>query len=182
MDAWIDEPITAAGWWALAEGEASTEAERETSVLGVTTMLAGAEPQGAVLGSTATVDRSHLIENAEYGMPMFDAVAHRFTVRLYQGANYSAERVAAVEALLERERPAHTEHHICRVDPGIAIGIGVRLGIDTVIGGDPPPARLDEQAVLGDGFLLSGTPPGRIGQPGGIGVTTRLGSASVQDE
>jgi hypothetical protein len=151
-------------------------------VLGVTTMLAAAEPQGAVLGSTATVDRSHLIESADYGMPLFDAVAHRFTVRLYQGAAFSAERMAAVEAFLERERPAHTEYRICRVDPGIAIGIGGRVGIDTVVGGDPAPSRLDEQAVLGKGFLLGGDPPGRIGQPGGIGVTTRLGSASVQDE
>ncbi|ANZ28481.1 hypothetical protein A4U64_26685 (plasmid) [Rhodococcus sp. WB1] len=182
VDVWIDEPITAAGWWALAAGEASPDAERETSVLGVTTRLAAAEPQGAVLGSTATVDRAHLIENDKYGMPLFDEVAHRFTVRVYQGANYSAERLAAVEAVLQRECPAHTEYQICRVDPGFPIGKGNRLGIDTIVRGQLPPAPLGEQAVLGDRFVLGGAPPGRIGQPGGIGVSTRLGSASVRDQ
>ena len=176
----IEEPIVAAAWWALAGDEDNPGAERETSVLGVTTMLAAAEPQGAVLGSTATVDRSHLIENAEYGMPLFDAVAHRFTVRVHRGAVYSPQRLAAVEAVLERERPAHTEYAICVVDPGLAVGTG-RIGIDTVLAGDPPPARLDGAAVLGGGFVLGGDPPGRIGQRGGIGVATRLGSAAVRD-
>ncbi|BDU01028.1 MULTISPECIES: phage tail protein [Nocardia] len=180
VDAWIEEPIVTGAWWALAAGETSPAAERETSVLGVTTMLAAAEPQGAVLGSTATVDRSHLIDNAEYGMPLFDTVAHRFTVRLYQGANYSAERAAAVEALLERERPAHTDYVICRVDPGLAVGTA-RVGIDTVIGGDAPPARLDGEAVLGAGFVLGGAPPGRIGESSQLGVTTLLGSGSLRD-
>jgi phage tail-like protein len=178
VDVGIEEP--AAAWWALASGEDDPSAERETSVLGVTTMLAAAEPQGAVLGSTATVDRSHLIENAEYGMPLFDAVAHRFTVRVYRGATYSPDRLAAVEAVVERERPAHTEYAICAVDPGLPIGTG-RIGIDTVLAGDPPPTRLDGAAVLGDRFVLGGEPPGRIGQRGGIGVATRLGSAAVRD-
>jgi phage tail-like protein len=182
VDVWIDEPITAAGWWALAAGEESPDVERETSVLGVTTRLAAAEPQGGVLGSTATVDRSQLIENDEYGMPLFDDGAHRFTVRVYQGANYGPERLAAVEAVLDRERPAHTEYQVCRVDPGFPIGVGNRLGIDTVVRGELPPTPLGAQAVLGDGFVLGGAPPGRIGQPGGIGVSTRLGSASVRDQ
>lgn len=180
IDAWIEEPIVQASWWALAANQASPDAERETSILGVSTMLAAAEPQGAVLGSTATVDRSHLIENAEYGVPLFDSVAHRFTVRLYQGATYSPERLRAIKAVLEREKPAHTEYLVCRVDPGLRIGWG-RIGIDTVIRGEPLPTRLDDDAVLSDGLVLGGTPPGRVGDRSEIGVTTVLGSASVED-
>ena len=177
VDVWIDEPITTAGWWALAAGEASPDAERETAVLGVTTRLAAAEPQGAVLGSTATVDRSQLTADDEYGMPLFDDVAHRFTVLVYQGANYGPEQLAVIEAVLDRERPAHTEYRICRVDPGFPIGVGTRLGIDTVVRGELPPTPLGAQ-LPGDGFVLGGEPAGRIGQPGGIGVSTRLGTAS----
>jgi phage tail-like protein len=181
VDAWIEEPVVQAAWWALAGGEASPDAERETSVLGVTTMLAAAQPQGSVLGSTAIVDGSHLIGGDEYGSPLFATVAHRFTVRLYRGASYSQERMRAVEALLDLEKPAHTEYRVCRIDARFAIGLQARVGIDAIVGGEPTATRLDDNAVLGDTLVLGGEPPGRVGERSQIGVTTLLGSASVQD-
>jgi phage tail-like protein len=181
VDAWIEEPIAQASWWALAGGEASPDAERETSVLGVTTMLAAAQPQGAVVGSTAELDRSHLIGGDEYGTPLFETVAHRFTVRLYRGARYSEERVRSLTALLEREKPAHTEYVICRVDPRLQIGTQSRIGVDAIVGGELPAGRLDDGAALGDALVLGGEPAGRISERSQIGVTTLLGSASVQD-
>jgi phage tail-like protein len=181
VDAVVEEPVLQAAWWALAGGEASPDTERETSVLGVTTMLAAAEPQGAVLGSTAMLDRAHLIGGDEYGAPLFETVAHRFTVRLYQGRTYSEERVRAVQGLLEQERPAHTEYLLCRIDPRLEIGLQSRVGVDAIVGGEPLPARLDQDAVLGDSLVLGGEPPGRIGDRSGIGVTTLLGGAGVGD-
>jgi len=181
VDALVEEPVVQTAWWALAADEASPEAERETSVLGVTTVLAAAEPQGAVLGSTATVDRSNLIEGADYGAPLFEGVAYRFTVRLYQGGTYSEERRRAVEALLDRERPAHTEYLVCRVEPRLAVGMQSRVGVDAIVGGEPLPAGLDGDALLGERFVLGGQAPGRLGEGGGIGVTTLLGGAGVRD-
>jgi phage tail-like protein len=168
-----EEPVAQTAWWALAD-EDGPEAERETSLLGVTTVLAGAEPQGAVVGSTATVDRSHLIEGADYGAPLFEGVAYRFTVRLYQGAGYSEERRRAVEALLERDKPAHTEHLVCRVEPRLTVGMQSRVGVDAIVGGEPLPAGLDGDALLGQRLVLAGRPAGRIGEQGRIGVTTVL--------
>jgi phage tail-like protein len=162
VDALVEEPVVQTAWWALA-GEDGPEAERETSLLGVTTVLAGAEPQGAVLGSTATVDRSHLIEGADYGAPLFEEVAYRFTVRLYQGGSYSEQRRRAVEALLEREQPAHTEHLVCRVEPRLTVGMQSRVGVDAIVGGEPLPTGLDGDAVLGERLVLGGRPAGRVG-------------------
>ncbi|GGO94445.1 phage tail protein [Wenjunlia tyrosinilytica] len=181
VDAWIEEPVVQAAWWALADDAAAPQAQRDTSVLGVTTVLAAAQPQGAVLGSTAVVDGSHLIGGDEFGAPLFETVAHRFTVRVYGGAASREERLRAVAAFLDREKPAHTEYVICPVEPRFAMGSQARIGVDAVVGGEPAPARLDGNAVLGDGLVLGGRPPGQVGERARIGMTTLLGSASVQD-
>ncbi len=181
IDAWIEEPLRQSAWWALAACAESADAERETSVLGVTTMLAATEPQGAVLGSTATVNRSQLITNDDYGVPLFDDVAHRFVVRLYRGAAMSEERLRSVTTLLDRERPAHTDYVVCRVDPRLEVGVQSRIGVDAIVGGAPLPAPLDDDALLGDTLVLGGEPPGRIGERSEIGVTTLLGRAAVGD-
>ena len=146
----------------------------EHSVLGVTTMLAGAEPQGAVVGTTAIVDGSHLITDADHGAPLFDDVAHRFTVLMYRGRSYGAEIRDEVRDVIERERPAHTTYHLCVVEPRLRIGFQARIGVDTVIAGPPSPAVLDEQGGSPGVLVLAGDPPGRIGSESQIGKTTRL--------
>ncbi|MDQ3779337.1 MAG: phage tail protein [Chloroflexota bacterium] len=182
VDVSIEEPIQQAGWWALAADETSPLAEQGTSILGVTTMLVAAEPQGAVLGSTATINRSHLIGNDEYGAPLFEGLAHRFMVRLHQGATASSDRSRAVEALIEREKPAHTDYQLCQIEPRFVAGMQSRIGIDAIVGGDPLPSRFDDDGVaLGVDLVLGGDPPGRIGDRGEIGVTTLLGPAAVGD-
>ncbi len=86
------------------------------------------------------MNRSHLIGNDEYGMPLFDGVAHRFVVRVYEGAALSDERLRALTTVLERERPAHTDYVVCRVAPQFEIGVQARVGIDAIVGGAPLPA------------------------------------------
>ncbi|MCG5212178.1 phage tail protein [Streptosporangium sp. KLBMP 9127] len=181
LDAWIEEPVVQASWWALASGPAGPDAERETSVLGVTTMLAAARPEGSVLGSTATLGGSHLISGEEYGTPLFETVAHRFTVHVYQGAAFSHDRLRAVRDLVDREKPAHTEYQVRVVEPRFVIGVQSRVGADAIVGGPPAEARLDGGAVLGETFVLGGDPPGRVGERARIGEDTVLGSASVHD-
>ena len=147
VDAWIEEPLRQSEWWALAADDASPDAERETSVLGVTTMLAAAEPQGAVLGSTATVNRSHLIGNDEYGVPLFDDVAHRFVVRLYEGAALSDERLRARDGACSNASGRHTRTTSCAASTrSFEIGVQSRIGIDAIVGGAPLPAALDDDA------------------------------------
>jgi phage tail-like protein len=173
LDTRIVEPALGSDLWCLADA-ACPDAEQACSVLGFTTMLVGAEPGGAVLGTTATLDASHLIAEDEYGQPLFTDVAHQFTVQVYRGPGFSASRLTELHELLERERPAHTTYHVCVVDPKMRIGFQSTLGVDTVVAGPPLPSLAGEPGTTVDGFVLGGDPPGRLNSGSRVGQTTRL--------
>jgi phage tail-like protein len=169
VDAQIQEPLQQVSWWALPANESSPPLDAATSVLGFTTMLAPSEPQGAVVGTTAILDASHLIRQEEYGAPLFSEFAHQFSVRLYRGATYSEQKVSQLRALIEREKPAHVLYDLCVVEPQMRVGFQAQLGIDTVVAGAALPTRLGESEIV-----LGGETPGRIGQASHVGQTTRL--------
>jgi len=162
VKAQIFEPVLYLDLWTLGE----------TSTLGVDTMLASAHPQGAVVGTTATLDRSHLISDDQAGAPIFEEVAHQFAVYVYRGEIRTAEKEEEVRRLIERDKPAHTGYQLCIIEPRMRVGFQSRVGIDTVIAGPPTVLRLNQG--LGKQNSLSGIPPGRIGQRSRIGVTTRI--------
>jgi phage tail-like protein len=171
----VDEPIQDTGWWALPAPSRSCRPgapewdDGADSILGFNTVLAAAEPQGAVVGTTAILDRSQLIAEHEFGSTLFDGVAYRFTVRVYPGEVDCPGKLDQVRAVIEREKPAHTLYEICVVTPGLRIGYRSRLGIDTLVGGGPTPSG------LGDGALvLAGSPRGRLGMRSQVGVDTQL--------
>jgi phage tail-like protein len=173
VDVVIEEPIRQTGLWELPADD-STDDELSLSVLGSTTFLARAEPQGAVLATTAVLDGSYLVPQDEYATPLFEDVAHQFTVRLYRGARYSEEAVAATKAVLDEERPAHTTYHVCVVEPALRVGMQARLGIDAIVArGDPEPTLLDDSGAAG--LVLDGPPAARLG------VGTRVGQAHLGD-
>jgi phage tail-like protein len=173
VDVRIEEPIQHAAWWSLASEDATAPLLVEQSLLGFSTMLAEAEPQGAVVGSSALLDGSHLITNAEYGAPLFEDLAHRFGVLMYRGSGFSAAKRDEVLALIDRERPAHTDYHLCLVEPHMRVGYQARVGVDSIIAGPPGPTTLEDPDAAG-GLVLGGDLPGRIGENGRIGQTTRL--------
>jgi hypothetical protein len=149
--------------------DAGTWVEGEGAILGFNTVLASAEPQGAVVGTTATLDRSQLIAQNEYGTPLFEDVAYRFTVAVYPGDVTCAGKLDQVRAILDREKPAHTLYDLCVIVPGLRIGYQARLGVDTLLGGEPVPGRLGETALV-----LGGEARGQVGVSSRVGVTTRL--------
>jgi phage tail-like protein len=172
VDALIEEPITHAGWWALAEG-VEAEAGTSTSCLGFTTRLAAGPADGAVLGSTALLDRSYVIDAGDLGAPLFDALAHRVTVRLYRGQVTGPAALERLVQVLEREKPAHVAYQLCVTEPRMRIGFQALLGIDTVVAGPAEPSRLGDPPPSG-GLVLGGDPPGRMGVGSRVGQTTRL--------
>jgi phage tail-like protein len=180
-DVRIEEPILHASWWSLAGDETSPALEAGTSILGVTTTLVPAEAQGAVVGTTAVLDASRLITQEEFGVPLFEDVAHQFTVQLYRGQSYSNKKRDDVRAILDREKPAHTTYHLCVIEPRMRVGVQARIGIDAIVAGPPSPTPLGQplQAV-GEALVLGGDPPGRIGESSRIGLTTRLGLGAVE--
>jgi phage tail-like protein len=179
----VEEPVLTAAWWSLPVeaaacscGQVSYAKEKtwtstETSVLGVSTMLASAQPQGAVLGTTATLDYSHLITNEEFGAPLFESVAHQFSVQVYRSQLHCADTLAELRGIVESEKPAHTDYHLCIIEPRMRVGFQSRVGIDAVIGGPPMQTRLGEGSEL----VLGGEPPGQIGENSRLGMTTRVG-------
>jgi phage tail-like protein len=179
VEARIEEAILQAAWWSLAADETAAGLDAQNSILGYTTMLAPAEAQGAVVGTTAVLDHSNLITQDEFGVPLFQDVAHQFSVQLYRGASYSEQVVEQVRAWLDRERPAHTLYHLCVIEPRMRIGFQARLGIDTIVAASQPPTQLGETSAFGTNLRLGGEPPGRIGEQSRLGRTTRLGEGAL---
>src|SRR5262245_50066571 len=138
-------------------------------------MLVASEAQGAVVGTTATLDQSHLITEEEFGAPLFDDLAHRFSVQLYRGGAFGGETIETVRALLDREKPAHTDYHVCIIEPNFRVGFQSRIGIDTIVAGPAAPAGPAATTPAESGLVLGGEPAGRIGQRSSVGRTTRLG-------
>lgn len=189
VDAIVEEPILHAAWWLLpakqptmccssCEEAQANEGEwqgGENSVLGWTTQLGAAQPQGAVVGTTAVLDQSHLITGAEFGAPLFADLAHQFSVQVYRGQVSCAEMLSRVREVIEREMPAHTRYHLCVIEPHMRVGFQARVGIDAVVAGPPRALRLGESRALGYDTPVGGEPTGRLGERSRVGITSRIG-------
>ncbi len=187
VNAIIQEPVLNAEWWSLPspvetcgchKARAKTKEPElqatENSILGVTTMLAAAQPQGAVVGTTATLDYSNLITNEEFGTPLFEDVAHQFTVQISSAELRCPEVESYVRRVLDREKPAHTDYHLCTIQPLMRVGFQATVGIDAVVGDS-----VKHSSALGsdsyEGLVLSGEPPARLGNQSRVGIATRVG-------
>jgi phage tail-like protein len=132
VEAHIEEPAREARIWSLGDA----------GLLGFSTMLAPGPLQGAVLGSSAVVDQSHMSSGETLGSELFEDVAHRFCVRVYCGELTRPGALEAVRVVLEREKPAHTSYELCVIEPMMRVGVQARIGIDSIIAPGPPPAGI----------------------------------------
>lgn len=175
INAVIEEPARMAGCWALPARSEACGPEfanvwigGEDSLLGFTTMTASAEPQGAVLDSTATLDRSNLIADEDFGAPLFEDVVHRFCVKIIGSQSPDVKR--QVESILEREAPAHTAWNLDTESSAFMVGYSSRVGVDTLL-----PARQLQASELGEKELvLAGTAAMALGKGAAVGRTIRL--------
>jgi phage tail-like protein len=186
IDAVVEEPILNAAWWALpsqtasccdacaGEPGASAWQDAQNSVLGFTTMLAPAQLQGAVVGTSAVLDQSHLTTVDEFGIPLFSDVAYQFSVQLYRGQIMCTDALPRIRALLDQEKPAHCTYQLCIVEPRMRAGYQCRVGIDTVVGGPSRSLALASQQELGKDSVLAGPLPSRLEQSR-LGLSTRVG-------
>lgn len=135
--------------------------------LGLETRLIGSEPQGAVVGSSALLDQSQLIFGEDFGTPLFDDTAHRFTVFVYRDEVPDRQKLDQLRRVIDREKPAHAAYEICIIEPRVRVGVQSVIGIDTVLGGaSPEPTPLGEAPA--EKTVLSGR-PSRIGPDSRIG-------------
>jgi hypothetical protein len=92
-------------------------------------------------------------------------------VLVYAADVRCAATLAAVRAVIEREKPAHTMSHLCVIEAGaLQVGFQSRLGIDTVLGGELRPTAA---GVAAGPIVLAGQPAGRLGDAR-VGSTTWL--------
>lgn len=161
----IQEPGRRASLWSLGH----------YSTLGFDTMLVPAEAQGAVVGTTATLDRSHLIADEEYGAPLFEDVAHHFCVQVYAAELADPQTAERVAQVVEREKPAHTTYHLCSIGAAMRVGFQARLGIDTIVAGATPDLVTDSGQRLGVETALAQRASGpSLGQGMHLGRQTKL--------
>ncbi len=187
VDATIEEPLLNASWWALpssgsccqscaeSAGGGMTWQGTQNSVLGWTTMLAPAQPQGAVVGTSAVLDQSQLITDDEFGSPLFSDVAYQFSVQVYRSQVMCPEAIPNIRAIVDQEKPAHTAHQLCIIDPLFRVGFQSRLGIDTVVAGRARSLSLGMDQPLGVDSVLAGSVPSLLGSDSLLGVNTSLG-------
>jgi phage tail-like protein len=175
VDVRIEEPILQTDWWALPSAEQWATDDGSAGRLGFTTVLVPAEAQGAVVGTSAILDRSDLITDDEFGAPVFQEVAHQLTVQVYAGHVRCERTRENIRALVEREKPAHIAHHLCVIRPRLRVGFQARLGIDTLVGSSEPSADALGVDPRAGGLRLGGALPGRLGERSVLGESTRLG-------
>jgi phage tail-like protein len=158
--AFVEQPAASSALWLLDDGLA----------LGMDTMLAPAEAQGAVVGTTATLDQSHLIATEDFGAPLFAEMAHHFCIQVYATSTTTPAGLRAVEQIVEREKPAHTTYHLCQIGPEMRVGFQMRLGVDTIVAGNAAPLVLDNAGQLDVAGRLpdDGTAVLRLGSNTGI--------------
>jgi phage tail-like protein len=147
LEARIEEPGQQATIWSLGEN----------STLGITTALAPAQLAGAVVGTTSTLGRSHLTHEDVPGAPLFDDVAHRFCVQVYCAELTRPGALEAARAVLEREKPAHTDYHLCVIEPRLRVGAQARVGIDAIVAQGASHAQFD--LALGTATLAQKAEP-----------------------
>jgi hypothetical protein len=106
----------------------------------------------------------------------FNADAYAFTVFVPGGLARSASAQAAVQRLLDSEKPAWSQAKLRFVLPRMRIGIQASIGFDSVVGCWPEGVLLDA-ARLGHATVLSAGPNvdagPRIGQSR-VGAETRI--------
>jgi phage tail-like protein len=143
VEAHIVEPARQTHLWSLGE----------ISTLGFTTMLAPAHPQGAVVGTTAILDQSHLTTDEAFGEALFSDLAHHFCVSVYCAELTRPGALDDVRTVLAREKPAHSTYELCVIEPRMQVGSQAYVGIDAIVAEGPPAARIG--VSLGSGTLAA---------------------------
>jgi phage tail-like protein len=142
------------------------------SVLDEHADLSGSSQQGFDVGN-AVVGESRPQAFDEFGAGLCTDYAHLFTVIAPAGRCWRAEDRRALRDVIDAEKPAHTDYHLCFVEPRMRVGFQARLGIDAIVASTPPGGRLGE-TTLGSSSYLADAPPGgtRVGSVARLGMNT----------
>lgn len=156
-----------------------------TSRLGFDTALPPAAPGGVVVPDPGAglvvgsyvVGQSGPLEPSDFTTPLVDESAHLFTVVLPPGRCVDDTERSRLREVLDAEKPAHTDYHLCPVGPRMRVGVQARIGVDSLVAGPSEPMRLAGVRLGLDSVVAdtdAGDPAGRVGKSARIGRGTVL--------
>jgi hypothetical protein len=124
----------------------------------------------------AVVGESGPLAASGFGAGLFADYAHLFTVLAPAGSCRDAGHRTALREVIEAEKPAHTDFHLCFVEPRMRVGFQARLGIDAIVAHGPPPLRLGGTRLDRDSYLDDAAPGGaRVAARARLGQNTFVG-------
>lgn len=110
----------------------------------------------------AVVGESGPLATYQIGLPLFAETAYRFCVIVdaYRARQCSTRE--EISRIVDREKPAHTDYRIELVAAETRVGLQARIGVDLIVGGEPPSLKLNP-AQLGLNSRLPPADAARIG-------------------
>lgn len=90
----------------------------------------------------AVVGESGPLAQYQIGLPLFADEAYRFCVVVDAYRASDPQTLQEVARIVDREKPAHTDYRIDLIAPETRVGFQARIGIDAIVGGEPPPLQL----------------------------------------
>jgi len=141
----------------------SNDALNSNSVLGA----------GFRIGGQLGVDATTSINEIDIDSSVRNA-AHRFTVILPLAL--TVEQREVVEHILQVHRPAHTVYDLCTVDAGMRAGLGLHVGLSSVVGQTSGFGRFQiGGTILGRGDTLGVAAAGTVIGASRLGGDARVG-------
>lgn len=93
----------------------------------------------------AIVGESGPLASYQIGLPLFSEDAYRFCVFVDGYRAQRPETLAEIRRIVDREKPAHTDYRVSLLEPELRVGLQARVGIDAILGGNPPGFHLAAQ-------------------------------------
>ena len=119
-----------------------------------------------------------LVSRPEPAVEPFDWGAHRFTVFFPADPNDADTTSKHVAAVVEREKPAHTEAELCAVFPRMRVGRQAMVGVDSRVGGVSY-LTLNRLATLSYDSILGCSPYERPMRAAGTSPRPRVGTTTL---
>jgi phage tail-like protein len=125
----------------------------------------------------AVIGESGPLAAADYGLPLFEDDAHLFTVLVPAAKLRTQRERALLKDVVDAEKPAHTDYHLCFVEPRMRVGFQARVGIDSIVAGPPPPMALAGTVLGKDSYLGDDddSDAGRLGKRARVGRDAIVG-------
>jgi phage tail-like protein len=158
----LKEPIPGSRLYALSDEHAVAEEVLSSETL--------------VVGQTV-VGESGPAQSEQFGEPLISDTAHLFTVMVIAAQLKDEPKRALLKKIIEAEKPAHTDYHLCFIEPRMRVGFQARIGVDSIIAGPAEPMNLSGTVLGLDSYLgvdESGGNYGRVGKHSHIGQNTFL--------